>query len=240
MLILPAIDLREGRCVRLLQGNFDAVTQYGDPIAQLRAFADAGAEWVHIVDLDGARAGKPAQHELIARFVGETGLNVQSGGGVRASEHVETLLGNGVARVVIGSVAARDPEAVRGWIATYGVDRICVALDVRAAGDSWEVAADGWVSGAGINLADLLARYPEGVLRHILVTDIARDGALTGPNIALMSWVRAARPDLALQASGGVSEIGDLRALREAGASAAIVGRALYEKRFTLEDALAL
>jgi phosphoribosylformimino-5-aminoimidazole carboxamide ribotide isomerase len=240
MLILPAIDLREGQCVRLLQGHFDAVTEYGDPFAQLRAFADAGAEWVHVVDLDGARQGKPAQHELIARLAGETGLKVQTGGGVRAREHVETLLGNGVARVVVGSLAARDPDAVRDWIATYGIDRICVALDVRGAGGGWEVAADGWVSGSGVSLADLLNRYPEGQLRHILVTDIARDGALSGPNVDLMRWVRAARPDLALQASGGVSRIEDLSALRAVGASAAIVGRALYEKRFTLEDALAL
>lgn len=226
--------------MRLLQGDFSAVTQYGDPFAQLRAFADAGAEWVHIVDLDGARAGMPAQQQLIAGLAGETGLKVQSGGGVRTREHVETLISSGVARVVIGSVAARDPAAVRNWIAAYGVDRICVALDVRAVGDSWDVAADGWASGAGISLESLLACYPEGGLRHILVTDIARDGALTGPNIGLMRWVRAARPDLALQASGGVSDIDDLRALSDAGASAAIVGRALYEKRFTLEEALAL
>lgn len=240
MLIIPAIDLREGACVRLLQGRFDAVTDYGDPFAQLRAFADAGAEWVHVVDLDGARLGRPAQYELVARMARETNLKVQCGGGVRSRENVETLLEGGVARVVVGSVAVRDPDVVGAWIADFGSDCICAAFDVRAAGEGWEVAADGWVSGSGVSLENVLACYPSGGLRHILVTDISRDGALSGPNADLMRWVCGARPDLALQASGGVSRLEDLGVLREAGASAAIVGRALYEKRFTLEDALAL
>lgn len=240
MLIMPAIDLREGRCVRLFQGRFDAVTEYGDPIAQVRAFADAGAEWVHIVDLDGARLGKPAQYDLIARLAAETGLKVQSGGGVRALEHVQTLIDAGVARVAVGSVAARDPSAVVGWVDRFGLDRICAAFDVRAVGAAWEVTTDGWASGSGFNLGELFAHFPSGGLRHVLVTDISRDGALSGPNTELMRWVREKRPDLSLQASGGVSRLEDLAALRDAGANAAIVGRALYEKRFTLEDALAL
>lgn len=240
MLIMPAIDLREGRCVRLFQGRFDAVTEYGDPLAQVRAFAEAGAEWVHIVDLDGARLGNPAQYDLIARLAAETGLKIQTGGGVRAPEHVQTLLDAGVARVVVGSVAARDPDAVAGWIDRFGADRICAAFDVRAVADAWEVAADGWTSGSGLSLDELFVRYPRGGLRHALVTDISRDGALSGPNTELMRWVREKRPDLSLQASGGVSRLDDLAALRDAGAGAAIVGRALYERRFTLEDALAL
>jgi phosphoribosylformimino-5-aminoimidazole carboxamide ribotide isomerase len=240
MLILPAIDLREGRCVRLLQGRFDAVSEYGDPFAQVRAFADAGAEWIHIVDLDGARVGQPAQHDLIGELARASGLKVQSGGGIRSTAHVETLLDAGVARVVVGSVAARDPEAVSSWIERYGAERICAAFDVRGAGETWEVAADGWASASGETLDEMLERYGRGGLRHILVTDIGRDGALSGPNLDLVRWVRAARPDLALQASGGVSALEDLSALSAAGASAAIIGRALYEKRFTLEDALAL
>jgi phosphoribosylformimino-5-aminoimidazole carboxamide ribotide isomerase len=240
MLILPAIDLKQGSCVRLTQGRFDAVTEYGDPFARLRSFSDAGAEWVHVVDLDGARAKEPVQHDLIARLVAETQLRVQSGGGVRTREHVATLLNAGVARVVVGSMAVRDPAEVRSWAAEFGSERICVALDVRGAGDDWEVAADGWAVGAGVRLVDALAQFPPGGLAHILVTDISRDGVLTGPNVGLMQMIRASRPDLALQASGGVSQLEDLAALREAGASAAIVGRALYEGRFTLEAALAL
>jgi phosphoribosylformimino-5-aminoimidazole carboxamide ribotide isomerase len=240
MLILPAIDLKQGSCVRLRQGRFDAVTEYGDPFARLRSYSDARSAWVHIVDLDGALAREPVQHDLIARLVAETQLRVQSGGGVRARTHVATLLNAGVARVVVGSMAVRDPSAVRSWTAEFGSDRICVALDVRAAGDDWEVGADGWAVGTGVRLEDALAQFPPGSLAHILVTDISRDGVLTGPNVALMRMIRALRPDLALQASGGVSQLDDLTALREAGARAAIVGRALYEERFTLEAALAL
>lgn len=240
MLILPAIDLRQGACVRLTQGRFDAVTEYGDPFERIRSFSDAGSAWVHIVDLDGARAREPVQHDLIARLVAETQLRVQSGGGVRTREHVATMLNAGVARVVVGSTAARDPESVRSWVAEFGSDRLCVALDVRAAADDWEVAVDGWAVGAGVRLANALAQFPPGSLAHVLVTDISRDGALTGPNVGLMRAIRDARPDLALQASGGVSRLEDLSTLREAGASAAIVGRALYERRFTLEAALAL
>jgi phosphoribosylformimino-5-aminoimidazole carboxamide ribotide isomerase len=240
MLIIPAIDLREGAAVRLLQGSFDAVTDYGDPFVQLRAVAAAGATWVHIVDLDGARLGRPAQGDLIARLAGETGLRVQTGGGVRAARDVEVLLGAGAARVVVGSVAAREPAKVRDWIGAFGLERVCVALDVRASGGEWQVAADGWAAGGGRTLTDLLAEFPIGALRHALITDISRDGALTGPNVGLMRDVLERRPDIALQASGGVSTLEDLGVLKQAGARAAIVGRALYEKRFTLEDALAL
>lgn len=240
MLILPAIDLKDGQCVRLAQGRFDAATCYGDPFERLRSFAEAGAEWVHIVDLDGARAKAPVQHKLVARLIAETGLRVQCGGGVRTREHIERLLDVGVARVVVGSVAVRDPASVHDWIVTLGSQAICGAFDVRAVEDDWEVAADGWAAGAGVSLSGALARFSPGSLSNILVTDISRDGALTGPNVLLMQAIRTERPDLALQASGGVSKLEDLVALKAAGASAAIVGKALYEGRFTLEAALAL
>lgn len=240
MLIFPAIDLKDGACVRLMQGRFDDVTDYGNPFARLRAFGEAGAEWVHIVDLDGARLGQPAQYELIARLAAETSLKVQCGGGVRSREHVATLLEAGVARVVIGSAAVRDPEGVRAWLRDFGPERICAALDVRREADDWQVVIHGWTAGAGVTLAQALEAFSPGELAHILVTDVSRDGALSGPNVALMQDIRALRPDLKLQASGGVSNLNDLSALRAAGAHAAIVGRALYEQRFTLEDALAL
>jgi phosphoribosylformimino-5-aminoimidazole carboxamide ribotide isomerase len=240
MLIIPAIDLKDGVCVRLMQGRFDEVTDYGDPFARLREFAGVGAEWVHIVDLDGARLGRPAQYDLIAKLAQDTGLKIQCGGGVRSRAHVETLLETGVARVVVGSVAVRDPKNVRDWLVEFGPESICAAFDVRASGDDWEVVAHGWTEGAGTNLSRALDEFPDGLLKHILVTDISRDGALTGPNVSLMHSIRALRPDLQLQASGGVSALADLAALREADAGAAIVGRALYERRFSLEDALAL
>jgi len=238
MLIFPAIDLIEGRCVRLTHGRFDAVTRYGDPLDQIAAFADAGAEWVHVVDLDGARAGKPAQLPLIARMA-NAGVNVQCGGGVRERTDAATLLDAGIARVVIGSAAARRPDDVRAWIAELGAARVCGAFDVREGPQGFEVAVDGWRAGSGAMLADVLAHYPPGAIEHILITDISRDGALEGPNVRLMTEIVRARPDLAVQASGGVASLEDLRMLRETGAAAAIVGKALYEKRFTLEAALA-
>lgn len=240
MLIIPAIDLKDGVCVRLMQGRFDEVTNYGDPFARLRDFAKAGAPWVHVVDLDGARLGRPAQYDLIAKLAQETDLKIQCGGGVRERSHIETLVKAGAARVVVGSASVCDPQSARDWLTEFGAERICAAFDVRASGDDWEVVAQGWTEGAGANLSRALDAFPSGILKHILVTDISRDGALTGPNVSLMRSIRALRPDLELQASGGVSALADLAALREADAGAAIVGRALYEKRFSLEDALAI
>lgn len=239
MLILPAIDLRRGTCVRLSQGRFDAATEYGDPFAQLAAFAEAGAEWTHIVDLDGARLGRPAQHELIGRLARATDMRIQCGGGVRERAHVAALLEAGAARVVVGSAAVRRPAEVRGWIAEFGAERICCAFDVRRAGEAYQVAAQGWSESGGATLREALALYPSGALRHVLATDISRDGELAGPNLDLVRSIASARPDLCVQASGGVAALDDLAALRAAGAAAVIIGRALYERRFRLEHALA-
>lgn len=226
--------------MRLAQGRFDAITDYGDPFAQLMRFERAGATWAHVVDLDGARLGRPFQTALIARLAEKTSLNVQCGGGVRTRADVEALFDAGAARVVIGSAAVRDPCAARAWIDAFGPDRICVALDLRMRDGDFAVAADGWAADGGRSLEAALVEFPAGSLRHLLVTDISRDGTLTGPNIGLMKMVCDRRPDLELQASGGVSTLSDLATLKAAGAGAAIVGRALYEERFSLEAALAL
>ncbi len=238
MLIMPAIDLIEGRCVRLLRGDFDQVTRYGDPVGQIAAFARAGAEWVHIVDLDGARAGAPRQAELISGLTKTSGLMIQCGGGVRIGADIESLLTAGAARVVVGSAAARDPDLAGEWLREFGAERICCALDVRAGANGYEVAAEAWRQGAGAELSELLDCLGDE-LAHVLVTDISRDGAMSGPNLGLVARLARERPKLKLQASGGVSSLADLAALREAGAAAAIVGRALYERAFSLEDALA-
>jgi phosphoribosylformimino-5-aminoimidazole carboxamide ribotide isomerase len=240
MLIIPAIDLQNGAAVRLLRGAFDASTHYGDPREALRRFERAGANWVHIVDLDGAKSGAPAQHALIAQLAKETSVKIQAGGGVRTRGHVETLLAAGVTRVVVGSVAVRHPEEVRAWLTEFGSERVCVALDVQRDGATWIVRADGWASSTGRELQEVLSDFPPGILQHVLVTDISRDGTLTGANDHLMAALVEARPDLGFQASGGVATLDDVRAQRAAGAGAIIIGRALYERRFTLEDALAV
>lgn len=239
MLIIPAIDLQNGAAVRLLRGAFDTATQYGDPRDALRAFEQAGAAWVHIVDLDGAKAGAPVQHQLIAMLAKETGAKIQAGGGVRTRAHVETLLAAGVARVVFGSIAVREPERVRAWLTEFGAERLCVALDVRRDGAAWIVSTDGWASSSGRTLDAVLSDFPQD-LKHVLVTDISRDGALSGANAELMATLVEMRPELNFQASGGVADLEDIRAQRAAGAKAIIIGRALYEQRFTLEAALAV
>lgn len=237
-MILPAIDLRGGQVVRLLHGRFDAETRYGDdPLAQARAFVVSGAEWLHVVDLDGARDGATQQTGLVAALAGVA--RVQAGGGIRTRADVAALLDTGVARVVVGSAAATAPDDVCGWLAAFGAERITLALDVTLTKADPQVLLRGWTEGSGLSLWDVLDRYPPGTARHLLVTDVGRDGAMTGPNFDLMRMVVARRPDLALQASGGAASLADLAALRQAGAAAAIVGRALYEGAFSLEDALA-
>lgn len=237
MLILPAIDVRGGRVVRLLHGRFDAETAYGDdPAAQARAFADAGAEWIHVVDLDGAKDGAVRQTDVLGELAGIA--RVQAGGGVRTRSDVDALLAAGVARVVVGSVAVGDPETIHAWAAAFGTEQLTIALDVRTGGDEPRVLARGWQSETGVSLWAALDALGISV-RHVLVTDVGRDGAMAGPNLPLIAEIRRRRPDLALQASGGVGGLADLRALRALGATGAIVGRALYEGAFTLGEALA-
>lgn len=239
MLIYPAIDLKGGVCVRLLRGRFDQVTAYDDdPFARLKAFADSGAEWVHIVDLDGARDGRPAQHELIGRLAASTPVRIQTGGGVRERADVEALLAAGAARVVVGSAAVRRPQAVREWIEALGPDNICVALDCRPDAGAFRIVADGWASDTPFSLKAALDLYPQGTLRHVLVTDVSRDGAMAGPNLELMAWLTAERPDLQVQASGGVRDQADIEALKPAGAAGVIIGKAIYEGRIVLEEAI--
>lgn len=239
MIVYPAIDLRGGACVRLMHGRFDQETRYDeDPAARLASFAAAGAAWAHIVDLDGAEAGRAMQHALIGQLARSVDILIQSGGGVRSDDDIRALLAAGVARVVVGSQAVIRPEAVTGWLENFGPDRITLAIDVRAVGDRWLPALKGWTEVAEVDLWTALDRYPPGVAKHLLVTDVSRDGALTGPNLALLAEIRHRRPDLDLQASGGVATLDDLTGARAAGAAGVIVGRALYERRFTLQQAL--
>lgn len=239
MLIYPAIDLKDGVCVRLLQGRFDAVTAYDDdPFARLKSFEADGASWVHIVDLDGAKAGRPAQHELIGRLAASTPVAIQTGGGVRDQADAERLLRAGAARVVVGSAAVRKPREVRRWISDFGLDRVCVALDARPDQGAFRIVVDGWASDSAFSLSAALDLYGEGDLRHVLVTDVSRDGAMAGPNLELIRSLAAARPDLRVQASGGVRDLADIRALEPAGAAGVIVGRAIYEGRVLLNEAI--
>ena len=242
MNVVPAIDLRGGRVVRLRQGDYAAETRYdGDPAEIARAYSAAGAAWLHVVDLDAARTGAAHELDALRAIVAAADCPVQAGGGVRRAEDVDRLLGIGVARVVVGSVAVREPDTVHDWIARYGAARICVALDVRPGCDGdYRPAVSGWTETAATGLPELLTSY---ALRApglaLLCTDIARDGMMQGPNFALYAELRAAAPSLALQASGGIRDADDLAALRALGLAGAIVGRALLERPETLPAMLA-
>jgi phosphoribosylformimino-5-aminoimidazole carboxamide ribotide isomerase len=236
MIIYPAMDLMDGRCVRLAQGRFDDATIYSaDPAEALAGFASAGATWAHVVDLDGARARAPRQHDLIAALAAEAPLKLQVAGGFRTAEQIECMLDAGVGRVVIGSLAVSDPDLVNGFIDRFGGEAITLALDVNIVEGVPMVATAGWTESSALSLWDAAARYPEA--RHMLVTDISRDGMLTGPNVELLVEAVERLPDLAIQASGGVASLDDLRGLPTAGA---IVGKALWEGRIDLKQAIDL
>jgi phosphoribosylformimino-5-aminoimidazole carboxamide ribotide isomerase len=241
MIVYPAIDLRQGKCVRLNQGRFDQATAYADdPVAVARDFAAAGAQWLHVVDLDGAKDGNAAQTDLVLRIARESGLNVQTGGGIRSERQIEAYFADGIARVVIGSLVLTNPGLVALWLDRFGRDRLVLALDVKPANEgTWHVVTHGWQKDSGKTLFDVIDEYGSEYLRHLLCTDVARDGRLSGPNLALYQAISLRYPKLHVQASGGVASLDDLRALKAAGSAGAIIGTALYEGRFTLAEALA-
>ena len=239
MILYPAIDLLDGRVVRLHKGDFAAVTDSGDdPVAVATSYGEMGAEWVHVVDLSGARDGQRRQSRVIQQ-VCETGLRVQTGGGVRQSEDIESLLAHGVDRVVVGSLAVTEPERVKAWLKRYGPERIALALDVKRLGGQYRPALKGWTDLVETTLDDVIKAYAGSGLKHALVTDIGRDGDLSGPNLPLYRRLVEQYPDVDWQASGGVSSLEDLVSLRLAGVAGAITGKALFEGRFSLAEALA-
>lgn len=239
--VYPAIDVRDGRVVRLRQGDYADETRYGeDPLALAQRHARAGATWLHLVDLDAARAGGYTLLPLLRDIAASTGLRVQTGGGVRSRLDIERLLDAGAARVVIGSLAVRDPVAVMGWLREFGNERLTIALDTRQdAAGLWRLPVHGWTEVASESLEVLARRHAEAGLRHLLCTDIARDGMLSGPSLALYRALRAQCPNLQIQASGGVRDAADVRAARAAGCAGAVLGKALLEGRIDLGEALA-
>ena len=233
MKLIPAIDLMDGKPVRLAQGDFDLRTDYGESAADaLAMFLIQGAEMAHIVDLDGARAGAPRQHNLIAALAPI--MPVQVAGGFRTREQVGDMFEAGAARVVIGSLALSQPQTFIEMLNCYGADRMVLALDVRLEENIPYVARHGWQETSTSTLGDVLADFPR--VRHILVTDIGRDGMMTGPNVALYRALKTEYPELQVQASGGVSSLDDLDDLREAGADAAITGKAIWDKTFSVAE----
>jgi phosphoribosylformimino-5-aminoimidazole carboxamide ribotide isomerase len=237
--IIPAIDLRGGRVVRLKQGDYAQQTTYADdPRALAQRYAGAGARWLHLVDLDGARSGQ-LDNLAVIETIARDGMQVQAGGGVREDADLRRLFDAGVTRVVVGSVAIREPERVAGWLREFGAGRITLALDTRRIDGRWSLPSAGWTETETRTLDELAPWYAARGARHLLCTDIDRDGMLAGFNLDLYRHLADAVPQLAVQASGGVRSLEDIRAAREAGAQGVILGRALLEGRFTVAEALA-
>jgi len=237
--VIPAIDLRDGRVVRLKQGDYAQQTTYAaDPRELAQRYADAGARWLHLVDLDGARSGN-LENIAVIQSIAASGMQIQAGGGVRSADDLQRLFDAGVQRVVLGSVAIREPELVTGWLAAHGTERLTIALDTRRIDDRWTLPSAGWTESETRTLDELAPWYAARGARHLLCTDIDRDGMLAGFNLELYRHLAQSVPQLDVQASGGVRSLDDIRAARDAGAHGVILGRALLEGRFTVEDALA-
>jgi len=237
--VIPAIDLRGGQVVRLKQGDYAQQTTYAaDPRELARRYADAGARRLHLVDLDGARSGQLDNLDVIGTIAAD-GMQVQAGGGVRDENDLQRLFDAGVDRVVLGSVAIRDPGLVAGWLGKYGAERLTLALDTRCIDGRWTLPSAGWTETGTRTLDELAPWYAARGARHLLCTDIDRDGMLAGFNLDLYRHLADSVPQLAVQASGGVRTLDDIRAAREAGAQGVILGRALLEGRFTVGEALA-
>jgi len=237
MELIPAIDIRGGRCVRLLRGEFDLETRYElDPRLLARDYRAAGARWLHIVDLDGAATGTRGNAQLISEIAEASDLNIQLGGGIRSEQSLIDAL-DCADRVVIGSLAVTRPELIEDWLQRFGPERIVLGLDVRVGDDSVaRLTTHGWTEDSELSLDDALARYSSYGLKHVLCTDVARDGALSGPNVDLYRDVQATWSAIALQASGGIREVADLDRLAATGVAGAISGKALLENRIPFTE----
>ncbi|ABV94311.1 1-(5-phosphoribosyl)-5-[(5-phosphoribosylamino)methylideneamino] imidazole-4-carboxamide isomerase [Dinoroseobacter shibae DFL 12 = DSM 16493] len=237
MILYPAIDLKDGQAVRLYKGDMDKATVFNDsPAAQARAFQDAGCAWLHLVDLNGAFAGAPVNAAAVEAILAETSVPAQLGGGIRDMATIEMWLGKGIARVILGTVAVEDPELVRAAAKAFP-GQVAVGLDARAG----RVATRGWAEETDLMVTDLARSFEDAGVAAIIYTDIDRDGAMQGPNVAATAALARAT-SIPVIASGGVSSLDDLRALKASGAplDGAISGRALYDGAIDLAEALAV
>lgn len=240
-MIIPALDLIDGKIVRLFQGEYAQKTVYGDdPQSQFNDYKNQGADWLHLVDLDGAKDTQARQLKVIRELLSKTDANIQIGGGVRSEQDVIDLLDAGAQRVVIGSTAVKQPELVASWINKYGSEHIVLALDINIDSQGNKVVAiSGWQEASGQTIESLLDIYIPAGLKHVLCTDISKDGTLTGSNVQLYTELSAQFPQINWQASGGIGDIDDIAALTGSGVAGVIVGRALLEGKFTVKEAIA-
>lgn len=240
-MIIPAIDLINGQVVRLYQGDYGQKTEYSsDPQGRFDDYVDQGVQQLHLVDLDGAKNAAARQLPLLRELLASTAAPVQVGGGVRAEQDVADLLAAGANRVVVGSTAVKSPALVMGWMAQYGPERIVLALDVNIGSDGVRrIAVAGWQEQSDTTIESLIEAFLPAGLKHVLCTDISRDGTLAGTNVDLYRDLCARFPQVAFQASGGIGSLADIEALKGSGVAGIILGRALLEGKFTVAEAIA-
>lgn len=233
MRIIPAIDIIDGKCVRLTQGDYAQKKIYNEnPLDVARSFEDAGLTHLHLVDLDGARHGKVVNWEVIEAVVSGTLMHVDFGGGIKTAEEIERLIAIGVNQVNLGSVAVKDPQKITEWLLQFDSRRIILSADVK----NEMISINGWQHDSAINIVTFLKDYIQRGIEHVTCTDISTDGMLTGPNIELYKKILLSFPQLNLIASGGVASVDDLRELQTIGVDGVIVGKAIYEGRITLKE----
>jgi phosphoribosylformimino-5-aminoimidazole carboxamide ribotide isomerase len=233
MRIIPAIDIIDGKCVRLTQGDYAQKKVYNEsPLEVARTFEAAGLKYLHLVDLDGAKAGKVMNWKVIESITGNTGLHVDFGGGIKTEEEITRLFSVGVKQVNLGSIAVRNRDLVQGWIGAYGAHKIILSADVK----NEKIAIGGWLEDSSICIEDFVMDYLNKGIQYITCTDISTDGMLSGPNVQLYSKLLKTFPAIKLIASGGVSGMEDLENLKQIGVDGVIVGKAIYEGRVDIEE----
>lgn len=233
MRIIPAIDIINGQCVRLTKGDYSQKTVYSaNPVDVAKSFEDAGIEFLHLVDLDGARSGSIVNLRVLEKVCNQTQLKVDFGGGVKSDESVQDAFNAGANQITAGSIAVKNPELVKRWLSDYGPDRIILGADVK----DDRIAINGWIENSGIKLLDFIGEFREAGLKYVISTDVSVDGTLKGPSVDLYQTVSAAFPDLKLIASGGISCLSDLVELNENQIDGVIIGKAIYEKRIRLNE----
>lgn len=233
MRIIPAIDIIDGKCVRLTQGDYNQKKVYNEnPLDVAKEFEAAGLKYLHLVDLDGAKRGTVVNSHVVQAICNHTSLQVDFGGGVKKADDIKQLLEYGVKQVNLGSIAVKEPEKVLEWLAVFGADKIILSADVR----NEQIAINGWQENAAINIIDFIDPYTQKNLEYVVCTDISTDGMLSGPNLSLYKKIQTSFPGLKVIASGGVSGISDVIALKQMDVDGVIIGKAIYEGKVTLDE----
>ena len=231
--IIPAIDLIDGSCVRLTQGDYDRkTTYYKDPLDVARRYEDCGIQRLHLVDLDGAKASHPVNLKVLDRLATSTSLQIQYGGGIKSSDALKEVFAAGARRAICGSIAVKQPESFRGWLAEFGPERMVLGADTR----DGRIAINGWLEAAQMGVEELIESFRDAGLSQVICTDIAKDGMLSGPSVPLYVKLKKLFPEIEITVSGGISSWNDIEDLDHNGLQSVIVGKAIYEGRITFEQ----